>query len=118
MWVAHFSLVLREVGIPEAESLCIHYLFRGAFRGLCRLLSFFRQPTHHAAQFRPYNFNRVLLLFLAQLVEVRATRIVLFNPLLSELAGLNISERFLHRLPGGVAHDLIATPQIAMLLRV
>src|ERR1700757_2981655 len=67
--------------------LSIHHLFCGVLRSGW-LLAFFRQPTHHAAQLGAHDFDRVLLFFLAQHVEVGAAGFVLFDPFLRELARL------------------------------
>ena len=56
----------------------------------------------------------MLLLFFAQLVEVGAAGLVFGDPLLRELAGLNVSQRLLHRLPGRVANHLLAARQVAV----
>src|SRR5215831_5276570 len=69
--------------------LSIHHLFGLLGRG-SGLLAFLRQPTHHAAQLRADDFDRMLLLSLAHLVEVRTASFVLGDPFLGKLAGLNI----------------------------
>ena len=79
------------------------------------LLASLRQPAHHAAQLRADDFDGMLLLFLTQLVEVRAARLVFRNPLLRELAGLDVGQHLLHRLPRGVADNLLAASQVAIL---
>ena len=87
--------------------------FRGSFRAC--FFAFLRQPTHHAAQLRAHDFDRMLLLFFAQLVEVRAARFVLGNPLFREVAGLNVGQNLLHRLARLVADNLLSARQVAVL---
>src|SRR3954467_15640471 len=97
--------------------LSIHHLFCGFFWNF-GFLSCLWQPTHHAAQLRAHDFDRMLLLFFAKLVEIRTASFILCNPFLREVAGLDVGENFLHRLPGFIAHDLFAARQISVLCGV
>ena len=47
-----------------------------------------------------------------------AAALVLRNPFPGDLAALNVGQRFLHRRPRGIAHNLLAARQIAILRRI
>src|SRR4051812_15877924 len=59
-------------------------------------------PVHRCAQLLADRFDLVLLLLLAHALEVLLAGTVLRDPLLGELAGLDLTEDLLHRLAGGI----------------
>ena len=63
---------------------------------------------------RAHDFDRMLLLFLAQRVELLAAAAVLRNPFSRELAALNVGQSFLHRRARSIAHHLFAARQVAI----
>src|SRR5208282_712716 len=102
--------------------LSIHRLFNlgrrafGGLRSLRRLLPILaRQPTHHPAQLRSNNLDRMLLLLMAQLGEVISAVLILFDPLPRKRPILNVGQNFLHCGPRRVAHHFFAARQIAIL---
>src|SRR5207237_3166097 len=109
---ASYSGIIAPPGYPNTRStpsarrhcktmsapLSIHHLFFGFFRSIRRLLRcLFRQPTHHAAQLRADNLNRMPLLFLAELVKFATAAFVLRDPFAGKLSALNVGQGLLHR---------------------
>src|SRR6202008_3197575 len=58
----------------------------------------FLQPRHQAAQLRADFLDRMMLAFLLQLAEVWQPALVFGDPLVGELARLDLREDLLHRL--------------------
>src|SRR5580693_4465217 len=111
---ASYSGMIAPPGYPNTRStpsarrhcktmsapLSIHHLF-GVARSGSSLLAFFGQPAHHAAQLRAHDFDGMLLLAFAQLIEIRAPCLVFGNPFLGKFSGLDVGQRLLHGLSSG-----------------
>src|SRR5512141_1077348 len=95
--------------------LSIHHLFCGLCGSFGLLLAWLREPTHHAAQLSAHDFDGMLLLFFAQLVEIGAAGFVLSDPLFREATGLDVGENLLHGLASFIAHDSLTASEVAIL---
>src|SRR5437867_659851 len=73
------------------------------------------EPGHQATQLRPHLLDRVLRGLLPELAEVRQAAAVLGDPLVGELARLDVGEDRLHRLARLVADDALAARHVAVL---
>jgi len=76
------------------------------------------QPGHHRPQPGPHLFYLVVFPFPAQLAEVREANTVLGDPLIGELARLNVRQKLLHDLAGLRANDPFTPGHIPVLGRV
>src|SRR4051794_29718784 len=75
-------------------------------------------PVHRRPQFLADRLDLMLLLLFAHALEILLAGTVFRNPLLGELAGLDLAEDLLHRLTGGVGDHALAAREIAVLRRV
>src|SRR5437867_3958681 len=73
------------------------------------------EPGHQATQLRPHLLDRVLRGLLPELAEVRQAAAVLGDPLVGELARLDVGEDRLHRLARLVADDPLPARHVAVL---
>src|SRR5689334_8644089 len=76
------------------------------------------EPRHEAAKPRADLLDRVRAGLLPQLAEVREAAAVLGDPLVGELAGLDVREEGFHRLARLLADDALAAGHVAVLGRV
>src|SRR2546425_863398 len=72
------------------------------------------EPGHQAAQLRPHLLDRMLRGLLPELAEVRQAAAVLGDPLVGELARLDVGEDRLHRLARLVADDALAAHRLGV----
>src|ERR1700688_4884010 len=99
----------------SSAPLSIHDLVRLGLLGLGGLLSIAAgQPAHHAAQLCADNLDGMLLLFLAEFVEVVAAVFVFLDPLAGEGSILNVGESLLHGGACGIANNFFAAGQVAV----
>src|SRR5947209_1335515 len=72
-------------------------------------------PVHLRAELLADDLDLVARLLVAHALEVLLTGPILRNPLAREVARLDLLERLLHRVAGGLADDPLAARQIAVL---
>src|SRR2546430_11936012 len=75
-------------------------------------------PVHHRAELAALALDLVILLLGPHPLEVLLPGAVLGNPLLGELARLDLVEDLLHRLAGRLADDPLAAGRVPVLGRV
>src|SRR3954451_16828417 len=72
-------------------------------------------PVHRGAELLAHGFDLVVLAFLAHTLEILLTGLVLRNPLLGELTGLDLREDLLHGRARRLADHALAAGQVAVL---